>query len=213
MKRKLIVKLLVVALVISLGVLVLPSIIGAISLSGEYDSHSGAININGTTTIELAVATPGDGKFIQLDVGSWIILKFPGDYLAEPDGTAAADLRIVIFDALFPADAEISVSLDGSSWTVIGVFSDTANIDIDLESIGAVKFVKVDQGNFYIDQAYPNLGFDLDAVVALNAGIPPNTKSDILINSGVPGKGLENAPGLDKPFNPKSQAGENAGKK
>lgn len=43
--------------------------------------------------------------------------------------------------------------------------------------------------------------------------LPAPTKSDILMNSGVPGKGLENAPGLDKPFNPKSQAGENAGKK
>ena len=39
------------------------------------------------------------------------------------------------------------------------------------------------------------------------------TKSDILMNSGVPGKGLENAPGLQKPFNLKSQAAENAGKK
>jgi hypothetical protein len=37
------------------------------------------------------------------------------------------------------------------------------------------------------------------------------TKADIL--SGVPGKGLDTAPGLQKPFNPKSQAGDNAGKK
>ena len=43
--------------------------------------------------------------------------------------------------------------------------------------------------------------------------LPAPTKSDILMNSGVPGKGLENAPGLDKPFNPNSQADENAGKK
>ncbi|NQT66574.1 MAG: hypothetical protein HQ569_03220 [Actinobacteria bacterium] len=39
------------------------------------------------------------------------------------------------------------------------------------------------------------------------------TKAETLLNSGVPGKGLENAPGLDKPFNPNSQADENAGKK
>jgi hypothetical protein len=38
-------------------------------------------------------------------------------------------------------------------------------------------------------------------------------KSSSLINSGVPGKGLDNAPGQQKPFNPKSQASENAGKK
>jgi len=38
-------------------------------------------------------------------------------------------------------------------------------------------------------------------------------KSEILMGSGVPGKGLENAPGLQKTFNPKSKAAENAGKK
>ncbi len=40
-----------------------------------------------------------------------------------------------------------------------------------------------------------------------------NTKAGILEYSGVPGKGLENAPGLQKPFNPKSQAAKHAGKK
>ena len=39
------------------------------------------------------------------------------------------------------------------------------------------------------------------------------TKAGVLIDSGVPGKGLENAPGLNKPFNPNSQAGEKAGQK
>ena len=39
------------------------------------------------------------------------------------------------------------------------------------------------------------------------------TKANILMDSGVPGKGLKNAPGLQKPFNPKSKAGEHAGKK
>ena len=39
------------------------------------------------------------------------------------------------------------------------------------------------------------------------------TKADILKDSGVPGKGLDKAPGLQKPFNPNSKAGEHAGKK
>lgn len=38
-------------------------------------------------------------------------------------------------------------------------------------------------------------------------------KTLILWLSGVPGKGIETAPGLQKPFNPKSQAAEHAGKK
>jgi len=38
-------------------------------------------------------------------------------------------------------------------------------------------------------------------------------KAEVLILSGVPGKGLSKAPGLQKPFNPKSRAAERAGKK
>jgi hypothetical protein len=43
--------------------------------------------------------------------------------------------------------------------------------------------------------------------------VPPPTKAAILKERGVPGKGLDTAPGLDKEFNPNSQAGNNAGKK
>jgi len=39
------------------------------------------------------------------------------------------------------------------------------------------------------------------------------TKADILKERGVPGKGIDHAPGLQKPFNPKSSAADNAGKK
>jgi len=39
------------------------------------------------------------------------------------------------------------------------------------------------------------------------------TKSEILQLSGVPGKGISQAPGLQKPFNPRSRAAEHAGKK
>jgi len=39
------------------------------------------------------------------------------------------------------------------------------------------------------------------------------TKAEVLKLSGVPGKGIDKAPGLQKPFNPKSKAAERAGKK
>lgn len=38
-------------------------------------------------------------------------------------------------------------------------------------------------------------------------------KAEMLKLSGVPGKGIDKAPGLQKLFNPKSQAAEHAGKK
>jgi len=67
----------------------------------------------------------------------------------------------------------------------------------------------------YVD-GYPEMvygftpGWDLRDY---NTWAPPPTKADILKDSGVPGKGLDKAPGLQKPFNPNSQAGNNAGKK
>jgi len=54
---------------------------------------------------------------------------------------------------------------------------------------------------------------DTDSIsVSIYVG-PANAKTDALINSGIPGKGLETAPGQQKIFNPKSQASENAGMK
>lgn len=52
-----------------------------------------------------------------------------------------------------------------------------------------------------------------DITVEIEVPDPSNTKADILSGSGVPGKGLADAPGLQKEFNPNSRAAENAGKK
>jgi hypothetical protein len=162
MKKELLIILVVAVLMASTGVM-------AATENAVYDSHTGNIYLSSGTSIAEAVATPDDGDFIQMGVGSTITLKFPGDYAAVPDGTSAADLQVNIYDELFPASAEVFVSLDGLTWTSVGVHSDTANIDLDLEGTGTVKYVKIDQDSKYIDPAYPDLGFDLDAVVALNA--------------------------------------------
>ena len=49
------------------------------------------------------------------------------------------------------------------------------------------------------------------ATVSINKTFP--WKRDILKHSGVHGKGIDKAPGLQKPFNPKSKAAEHAGQK
>jgi hypothetical protein len=49
--------------------------------------------------------------------------------------------------------------------------------------------------------------------VALTINKALLTKAEVLTLSGVPGKGISKAPGLQKPFNPKSKAAEKAGKK
>ena len=146
--------------------------VAASTTNAEYYAHSGTITPN-TSTIPDAVAVPDDNKFVQLAPQSWISLRFPGNSAAVPDGTGAADLRIDTFDVPYLANAKIFTSLDGVNWTLVGVYPDTADIDLDLNGGGPVKFVKVDQSDEYIDPAYPTLGFDLDAVVALNSGILP----------------------------------------
>jgi len=171
-------KIVLVSLTVVLAMaLLVNSFVAAATSTAAYYSHIGNIYIQGTytvgdaATIGAQIAAPDDGKFVQLGPGSYLILRFPGYTAAKPDGTTAADLRIDIFDAAFRADADIYGSLNGTNWIYLGEFADTANIDLDL--IGPLKYVKVDQGTNYIDPAYPLLGFDLDAVVALNSGTLP----------------------------------------
>lgn len=142
----------------------------AVEVNAEYASHTENITPSAGTIAD-AVASPDDGFFVQLDVNSTITLCFPGDYVAAKDGTDANDLRIDIFDTAFPADANILVSADGLSWISLGIHPDTNNINVDLdaEGIDVVKCVMIDQGLHFIDSNFPDMGFDLDAVVALNA--------------------------------------------
>jgi hypothetical protein len=146
--------------------------VNAATQSAEVTGTSGTIYLGGdATTIAEAVSTPYDNKFVQLGSESAIQLKFPGNWYAVKSLSSAADLRINVVDSLYPASAQVSVSADGNSWVNVGVFEDTVNIDIDLDSgiFPPVKYIKVYQNGYYIDPAYPDMGFDLDAVVALNA--------------------------------------------
>ena len=105
---------------------------------------------------------------------------------------------------------------DGDTSQVIGVNYNTditdglypyycQNNNDRTETITANEYVEIRMVfGAETDERFDWTRFDVDAVP---------TKAEILMNAGVPGKGLENAPGLQKPFNPKSQAAENAGKK
>lgn len=52
----------------------------------------------------------------------------------------------------------------------------------------------------------------LDGKPKVNPSSNNMTKAEILKTRGVPGKGIDHAPGLQKPFNPKSKAAQHAGK-
>ncbi|MBN2558890.1 MAG: hypothetical protein JXB33_09070, partial [Clostridia bacterium] len=129
-----------------------PSQVKAATINAEYLEHGDGIIYPTGGTIEQCTAIPDDGKFVQMGPNSWITLRFPGNYAAVPDGTSAADLRIDTYDVPYRADAEILVSLNGTNWISVGLWPDTANIDLDLAGVdGPVKYVKIDQGSNYID--------------------------------------------------------------
>lgn len=96
-----------------------------------------------------------------------------------------------------------AVADEDTTLTISYPLTDAGTHDVYASSYAAVAQYWTDVADDYLDDA---LSFE---VVGNGVG----TKAQILKCSGVPGKGLDNAPGLQNPFNPDSQAGENAGKK
>ncbi len=124
-----------------------------------------------------------------------------------------------------PAGVTFSQTLDGDdfvyaismSYAILGISDgDTFDVQIKARDFND-DYVQSYEGYEGYDGAYSHY----NGLYITDTGIfevtvpspPPPTKADILKDRGVPGKGLDKAPGLQKPFNPNSQAGNNAGKK
>lgn len=75
------------------------------------------------------------------------------------------------------------------------------------------SYYLMDDGVYYLYAAGKDLVGNWARTPEVQITVENTTKRSILMCSGVPGNGLENAPGLQKPFNEKSQAAEHAGKK
>jgi hypothetical protein len=168
-------KRLLIAQACAIALALLTLIVAGVALAATSNAalwyHDGTIALGGTaTSIADGVAAPDDGKWVELDPWATIVMRFPDGAIAVPDGTAAPDLRIDTNDDLCPAEAHILVSMGWPFLHDVGVLPDTANIDIDLDLIGPVKYVWFAQASHYIDPTCEESGFDLDAVVALNAG-------------------------------------------
>jgi len=78
----------------------------------------------------------------------------------------------------------------------------------DISALDTVWVIVATSNNSVLDGSYQ--GYYDDFKLTVNS---ESIKSGVLINSGVPGKGLDTAPGQQKPFNPKSQASVHAGMK
>lgn len=119
-------------------------------------------------------------------------------------GIGAGNLRTVHFD--FPSTIQL-------------VAGNTYVLKIESASNTGLFVLAISQGNTYengvafaqISGNTPTVLYNSDVGFATYA--ETNSKGDILKSSGVPGKGLDDAPGLQKEFNKRSQADDNAGMK
>lgn len=114
------------------------------------------------------VTGPPDGQFIQISDDSSVTLQFV-DNVALPSGDSDPDIQLSVIDALFPAEATVSVSQNCTDFTLIDVFEDTADADVDIDGTGFSYVQCVRITDLVADgDPFPQLGYDLDAAQALN---------------------------------------------
>ena len=151
------------------------------------------ILVGSTFTVEVTIYNDGtdNAEVVSVDCrlnGGWPAGEYPGQNLAFAEGETQVKhtppgIGIGGYTPIEPGD-----SMD-FTWQVVCTGPGVTKIMINPSAIGEVG--EADIVTFY--------------------QVP--SKADILKDSGVPGKGLDKAPGLQKPFNPKSKAEDHVGKK
>jgi len=127
-------------------------------------------------------------------------------YVITNTGNVTIDNLALEDDMLGSIDLNTSTSLDpGES------IAATATYPVTIDDLpGPIVNIATARGTDPLSNVVTD---NASASVSLTINKTLLTKAEILKLSGVPGKGIDTAPGLQKPFNPKSQAAEHAGKK
>jgi len=199
-----------------------------VSFLVDYDSSSYYVNVTGTIkfdgTMSGTATSSSNQKFTWSTTSGATVFNRHAEITFPTEGQTVSGS--VSFDAVLTDDD----TNDSVQWAIregtcaAGVGTVFGNVDGFNDSytwINNVFHAQADTsswvpGNYCFvfnpseDSGEANIRLTRNFVLV--DAIAP-TKADVLIESGVPGKGLENAPGLQKPFNPKSQAGKHAGKK
>src|SRR3989344_5348383 len=116
------------------------------SVSGTFGHCCSDLSSDPGVAAPLVTGTPDsppDSDFIQISDSSSITLQFVDNKAIDGSGN---DIRIHVYDALFPASALIEVSPNGVTYTTASASQpDTADFDIDLSTLGLteVKFVRI----------------------------------------------------------------------
>lgn len=136
-------------------------------------------NLSSNPAVAAALITgapdsPPDTDFIQISSGTIITTKFVNNKAVDGPGN---DIRLYAYDTLFPGTAKVEVTDDVNcliNWKNAGNFLDTANSEINLTPLGLTEARCVrltDLGG--PDLTFPTLGFDLDAIEAINSVLVP----------------------------------------
>lgn len=151
---------------------------------------------------------PGQGASISVDKSTDPTSASLGDtityiYTVTNTGQVTTDNLTLIDDKLGAISLDKTTLNPGETANSTGSY--THNV-VDSDFPGPITNTATATG------ADP-LGNTVTDNVTASVPLNPMTKADILRYREVPGKGIDAAPGLQKPFNPKSQAAEHAGKK
>lgn len=114
--------------------------------------------------------SPPDQDFIQISNGTAITLQFVDNKAIDGAGN---DIKIHTYDTLFPSSAKFEVSSDGTNFfEALASAPDTADVDLEIpDSLTEVRYVRITD-LVTPGEDFPELGFDIDAVEALNNAAP-----------------------------------------
>jgi len=166
----------------------------------------------------VAVALFAPAAYANAQEPGLTITKVPDKTSASPGDTITYTYVITnttnnVTSNLTLTDSKLgSITLSSTSLNPGENMTVTANYTVTIADLpGPITNTATVQGE---DPAGNSVSAASDPViVSLTINKEVLTKAEILKLSGVPGKGISKAPGLQKPFNPNSKAAEHAGKK
>ena len=197
-----------------------------VTATATYTVSEGDLEQGSIVNTATATGTDPDGKTVTANDTATVGLYKSGlQVTKEADRETASFIETINYTYTITNTGDVALSNITLSDDKIPAVSLSDNITLAPgESITDTGTYTVSLGDFLLKSTIVNTatatGTDPNgklvtasdtATVSINKTL--FWKRDILKQSGVPGKGIEKAPGLQKPFNPNSQAAEHAGKK
>jgi len=197
-----------------------------VTATATYTVSEGDLEQGSIVNTATATGTDPDGKTVTANDTATVGLYKSGlQVTKEADRETASFIETINYTYTITNTGDVALSNITLSDDKIPAVSLSDNITLAPgESITDTGTYTVSLGDFLLKSTIVNTatatGTDPNgklvtasdtATVSINKTL--FWKRDILKQNGVPGKGIDKAPGLQKPFNPNSQAAEHAGKK